>query len=76
METASRKPTRLIRIDEVCSRLGYSRATVWRMVKTGQFPRPLKPYPDARASAWIETEIDDYIAAAIARRDAEHGEVA
>ena len=54
---------RLIRIDEVISQTGLNRASVYR--ESG-FPRPIKI--SARASAWIESEVQDWIRQQIARQ--------
>lgn len=59
---------RLIRLPEVKSKSGYGRSTIYAEIKAGRFPRPLKI--GKRASAWSEAEIDEWIAARIAARDA------
>jgi len=48
--------------------VSYSRAHIDRLVKAGKFPRPIK-LGDNR-NAWIEAEIDAWIEARIADRDA------
>jgi prophage regulatory protein len=60
---------RLISRRKVEQRTGHSRATIWRRVAAGQFPRPV-PF-SANKSFWIEREIDAYITALIAKRDGE-----
>ena len=65
----SGKPTRLVRLPEVRSRIGYSEATVWRLVKAGKLPKPVKLVPGSRAVGWPEDEIDAFIDAAIASRE-------
>lgn len=47
---------------------GYSRTHIWRLVKKGHFPRPVKLGDGAR-NAWVEEEIDAFIAAKVAERD-------
>jgi prophage regulatory protein len=49
----------------------YSNAHLWRLVKGGKFPAPIK-IGEAR-SAWIEAEIDAWIGMKIAERDASLG---
>lgn len=51
---------RLIREKDVLDRLGVSRATLWRWERLGITParRQLGP----QAVAWLETEIEDFIA--------------
>jgi prophage regulatory protein len=51
----------------------YSTAHLWRLVKGGKFPAPIK-LGEAR-SAWIEAEIDAWIGTKIAERDASLGNV-
>ena len=48
----------------------YSRSHRHRLIKAGLFPRPVKRAPGSR-NAWVDTEMDDYIARLIAERDAE-----
>lgn len=47
---------------------GQSAATIYRGVKAGTFPAPVKI--GVRASAWVGAEVDAWIAARIAERDA------
>jgi len=46
----------------------FCRPHLWRLVKAGQFPKPVKI--GAARNAWPEAEIDQYIAEKIAERDA------
>jgi prophage regulatory protein len=48
----------------------YSKAHLWRLVKVGRFPAPIK-IGEAR-SAWVEAEVDARIGTKIAERDAIH----
>jgi prophage regulatory protein len=55
---------RFLRIKEVRARVPYGRASLYRLIKAGEFP---KPYPlGARAVAWLEAEIDEWIAGRVA----------
>jgi prophage regulatory protein len=47
----------------------YSDAQLHRLVKAGKFPAPIKI--GENRNAWIEEEIDAYIQAKIAERDAQ-----
>lgn len=58
----------LRKLPQVCSQTGLSAATVYRKVKEGNFPAPVKL--GARASAWVGIEIDRWVAERIATRDA------
>lgn len=49
----------LIRLSEVLKRTGYSKAWVYVLISRGQFPQSVKI--GARAIAFIESEIDDWI---------------
>lgn len=43
----------------VIARVGFSRSTLWRMVKEGSFPKPMKI--GVRALAWDTCDIDAWI---------------
>jgi prophage regulatory protein len=47
--------------------IAYSRPQLWRKCKDGSFPRPIQV--GAHRSAWVEAEIDAWIAERIADRD-------
>lgn len=64
-------PTDLRRMPTVSTQVSLSAATIYRLVAAGQFPRPVKI--GARASAFIGREIDEWIAARVAQRDARCG---
>jgi prophage regulatory protein len=49
----------LIRIKEVCLLIGVSKATIYRMVEVGTFPRPLDLGP--RFKAWQKGTVVDWI---------------
>lgn len=56
----------LIRLPEVKARTGRSRSAIYADIQAGQFPKPVPI--GARAVAWVEAEIDDYIEQQIQRR--------
>lgn len=60
-------PDRLLRLPEVRARTGLGRDSVYRLAKAGEFPRPVKV--SERASAWLESEVQAFIAQRIAARD-------
>jgi len=62
---------RLIRAAEVQRRVDYSAMHLWRLEKAGKFPKRIKIGPNS--VAWVEAEVDDWIAARIA---ASRGEAA
>ena len=53
-------PEKLLRVTEVCSRIGVSRATVYKFVNAGRIPPPVKI--GIRASGFPESEINAFIA--------------
>jgi len=63
-ETTSR-PT-LIRLDRVKARTCLSRSTIYAYIREGRFPEPIAL--SDRCVAWIEGEIDAWIAERIASR--------
>ena len=73
----SKPKTRLIRLNEVLSRTGYGRTSIYRKMDEGSFPKCLKlfaPYQrtntiDSRAIAWIEEEVDKWVEERIEERD-------
>lgn len=66
--SAPPNPLRLISMNEVSRRVNFSKVHVYRLMKRGQFPRPIKV--GAHRIAFIEAEVDDFIRAKIAERDA------
>jgi predicted DNA-binding transcriptional regulator AlpA len=45
--------------------IGFDDSTIYRKVKAGKFPKPVKM---GNRHCWIETEVDDYIDSLIAER--------
>src|SRR4051794_2631400 len=63
----SRPPEQLLRITKVQDRTGLSRASVWRLVRDASFPAPVRI--GRRAVAWLDTEIDSWIANCVKARN-------
>jgi prophage regulatory protein len=59
----------LISAKEVCRRTSLSRASLYRLMAQGVFPKPV-PLHGVR-KAWIESEIDAWVAARITARNGE-----
>jgi prophage regulatory protein len=60
---------RLLDYDDLAAKgIRYSRCHLWRLIKAGRFPKPVKLGDGAR-NAWVEMEIDAFIKARIAERD-------
>jgi prophage regulatory protein len=63
------KPTiRMLRLPEVEAKTGLSRETIFRGGRERWFPKSVKISP--AANGWVESEIDAYLQARIAERDA------
>ncbi len=60
-----RDPLRILRRKEVESRVGLRRSTIYQRVAEGTFPPPVNL--GVRAVGWVEAEIDQWLAAQIAR---------
>ena len=58
---------RLLNKHEVCRLAGVSHATLYRLVKAGRFPKPLKIGP--QASRWRSDEIAAHLDRLSAERD-------
>lgn len=55
------KPPRLIRAAAVYDRTALSRASIWRRVRDGTFPKPVTL--GYNRIAWVESDIDAWIEA-------------
>ena len=54
-------PLRLIRFQTVKDRTGLSRSTIWRLQRTGAFPKHHRI--SANAVAWVEQDVVDWMKA-------------
>ncbi|CAN0591550.1 unnamed protein product, partial [Ectocarpus sp. 12 AP-2014] len=63
----NQSPIRLLRRRDVLKATGLSNSALYREIALGEFPRPVKI--SHRCSAWVETEIDHWIANRILERD-------
>lgn len=59
---------KLLRLPDVIERTALRRSTIYEMMSAGRFPRPVKL--NLRSNGWIESEIADWVAARIAKREA------
>ena len=59
---------RLIRLPEVINRTGYRRAMIYKMIAAGTFAKPVPL--GVKSIAFVEDEVDSWIEARIAARDA------
>jgi prophage regulatory protein len=58
-ERVSNVPLRLLRFGEVRQRTGLSRSTIWRMERSGMFPKRVKV--SVNVVAWREDEVGEWI---------------
>ncbi|MFQ2164420.1 AlpA family transcriptional regulator [Aeromonas hydrophila] len=68
--TATAVAYRLIRIREVMNKTGLSKSGVYDLMNAGQFPKSIRLSDTGRTVAFIEAEVDSWIAARIAARKA------
>lgn len=60
--------TTLLRLPAVKDRTGLSRSKIYELLDAGRFPRPVKL--SGRLNAWPDDEVDGWIKARIADREA------
>ena len=60
---------KLIKLHEVLAQTSLSRSYVYALAQQDLFPKPVKL--SERSSAWVATEVQDWIEARIALRDGE-----
>lgn len=60
--------TRVLRRREVQARTGLPTSTLYSLITAGRFPKPIKL--GEKAVGWLEGEIEAYLQARIAERDA------
>jgi predicted DNA-binding transcriptional regulator AlpA len=51
---------------EIQKGIRESDVTIWRRVRAGQFPKPVR---NGRRNYWVEAEIDEYLKALVAQRE-------
>ena len=59
---------RLIKRPEVESRTGLRKSSIYQKIETGEFPLPVKL--SNKSVAWVEAEVEAWIAMKVAARDA------
>ena len=59
----------IIKINAVKQQTNLSAPSIYRLAKQGDFPKPIKLA--ARASGWLQCEIDDWIQERLNARDSE-----
>ncbi|MHB1799972.1 MAG: helix-turn-helix transcriptional regulator [Vulcanimicrobiaceae bacterium] len=66
---AETPPQRLLRLPDVTKATGLARSSVHDAIRAGTFPKPVQL--GSRTVAWSSTEIEKWVSAKIAARDAE-----
>ena len=61
--------TKFIKLKSVVAITGLSRSTIYLQIQKGQFPKPVKL--SQRSSAWVESEVEEWITTRINRRNKE-----
>jgi prophage regulatory protein len=59
---------RILRLPEVQAKTGLKHSAIYERIAEGRFPRPIPL--SGKAKGFVEAEIDDWIRARIAERDA------
>lgn len=59
----------LLKVEAVTALIGVSRATLYRMVNAGDFPKPLQLSP--KRVAWLQAEVDAWFQTKIEERSGE-----
>ncbi len=58
---------KLLKLKSVIERTALARSTIYKMMEEELFPKPVPL--GARAVAWVETEVDEWVLAKIEERD-------
>ncbi len=61
--------TQLMKLRAVIETTGVSRSHIYALAQKGQFPKPVKL--TERSSAWVASEVQEWIDTRIAQRDME-----
>ena len=62
----------ILRMKDVCSELGVSRASIYRLLESGSFPKPLKL--GKRAIGWERDNIQQWVKSLRSARQTEQAE--
>ena len=55
------QPRRILRMREICQKLGLCPSTVHDLVARGIFIKPFTLIPGGRAVGWLEVDVDEWI---------------
>jgi prophage regulatory protein len=65
----NQNPLRALRRPEVLAKTGISTSTLYDLMARHEFPKPIRL--GANSVAWVEREVDNWLATRIAARDSE-----
>lgn len=57
-----------LRLRDVCARVGLKSSSIYNLIRLGRFPKQVKP--SEGTVAWVESEVEAYMEARLAERDA------
>ncbi|MFM4847394.1 helix-turn-helix transcriptional regulator [Aeromonas bivalvium] len=60
---------RFMRTREVCEKTGLSKSSIYEMMAQGHFPQSVRLSEVGRSVAFVESEIDNWMASRIAARN-------
>jgi len=60
---------KLIRIKTVCEITSLSKSYVYQLQNKGLFPKAIQIVPNGKATAWLLSEVNDWIDSRIQERD-------
>lgn len=60
LEEENQTPSRILRLREVLMKVGLGRASIYRAIAAGTFPKPLAL--GERARGWLESAINQWVA--------------
>jgi prophage regulatory protein len=63
----SPEPLTFLRLPDVIARTGLRRDSIYRLAREGRFPKPVRL--STFASAWVQSELEDWIREKISARD-------
>lgn len=60
---------KLLRIESVMNITGLSKSYIYQLAKEGKFPKSIKLIEGGSSSAWLESEVIEWIDERVAARD-------
>ena len=60
LEHSPTRGRRLLRAKQVMDRMGWSRTTLWRRIRSGEFPAPVQKSQNSNSIGFYEDLVDDY----------------